>query len=136
MYYERHALRFSCTGCGYCCTGRADTYYIEVSRAEQRRIQGFLGVSWAWLRRRYVRRFDQNLDSLRMEHGRCVFLGPDRRCTIYSVRPAQCRHYPYWPELVGNGSAWRAEAKRCEGIGRGDVVPLAKIKAALKKQQG
>lgn len=135
MYYLRHPLRFECTGCGQCCTGRGD-YYIEVTRAEQRRIQKFLGISWGWLRRRYVERFDDKIESLCTGAvGRCAFLGHDNRCRIYAVRPGQCRNYPFWPELVEHQSAWKTEARRCEGIGRGSVIPLTKLRAILKKQR-
>lgn len=117
---RRQALRFACTGCGRCCTGKGD-YTIEASPAEQRRIQEYLGVSWRWFRRRYLMRFDDGSESLRMAQadGRCVFLDDTNRCRIYPVRPWQCRAYPFWPELVTSTAAWRAEAQRCEGIGRG-----------------
>jgi len=134
MTYQQNALRFECTGCGNCCTGRGN-YYIEVTAEEQRRIQRHLGVSWPWFRRRYVFKFDDTIRSLRMErNGRCVFLDLDNHCRIYPVRPAQCRHYPFWPELVMRPSAWHSEARRCEGIGRGQVVPRVKIERLLKKQ--
>ncbi|MDH3513606.1 MAG: YkgJ family cysteine cluster protein [Gammaproteobacteria bacterium] len=126
--------RFACTGCGECCTGRG-SYVIEVSRAEQRRLQRFLGITWAWLRRRYVFRFDDETESIRMHpNGDCVFLGEDRRCRIYSVRPKQCRSYPFWPELATR-QAWHAEARRCEGIGRGPVIPLARLERAWKQPE-
>lgn len=125
-------FRFACTGCGGCCTGRGD-YYVEVSRAEQRRIQRFLGISWRWFRRRYVMPGDDGKQSLRWAHDRCVFLDAQRRCRIYAVRPAQCRSYPFWPELVGSPARWRTEAKRCEGIGRGAVIPLAQVRRRLRR---
>ena len=31
----------------------------------------------------------------------CIFLSQDgRQCTIYEVRPQQCRTYPYWPRYI------------------------------------
>jgi Fe-S-cluster containining protein len=126
------APRFACTGCGKCCTG-GSRYVVEVSRAEQRRIQKHLGVSWAWFRRKYLFRFDDETESLRMPKGRCVFLDADNRCRVYQARPLQCRTYPWWPELM-NRRAWRLEARRCEGIGRGSVVPLAQVRRQLARQ--
>lgn len=128
-------LRFQCTGCGYCCTGDPRRYYVEASPSEQRRIQRHLGISWAWFRRRYVRRVAGGLEGLSMGGGRCAFLGADMRCRIYRVRPAQCRHYPFWPELVHDPAAWTDEARRCEGIDRGAIVPLTRVRALLKKQR-
>jgi Fe-S-cluster containining protein len=126
-------LRFACTGCGRCCAGRGH-YVVEADRAEQRRIQAFLGITWRWFRRRYVFRFDDETESLRVADGRCGFLDDANRCRIYAVRPRQCRTYPFWPELM-SATAWRAEARRCEGIGRGGVVPLSRVRAQLKLAQ-
>jgi Fe-S-cluster containining protein len=124
--------RFSCTGCGRCCAG-GGSYVVEVSRQEQRRIQRRLGISRAWFRRKYLFRFDEETESLRMPKGRCIFLDGENRCRIYEVRPLQCRTYPWWPELM-NRRAWRLEARRCEGIGRGSVVPLAHVRRQLARQ--
>lgn len=134
VFYRTHAIRFACTGCGRCCAWPGDDYIVEVSRAEQRRIQEFLGVSWAWFRRRYVTRHDDDTDSLRIPESRCVFLDAANRCRIYPVRPLQCRTYPFWPELLGQEKRWRAERRHCEGIDRGEVVPLARIQRLLKTQ--
>ncbi|MEX2162891.1 MAG: hypothetical protein WD823_01430 [Sulfuricaulis sp.] len=43
--------------------------------------------------------------------------------------PRQCRAYPFLPELASR-QAWRAEARRCEGIGSGPVIPLVKLERA------
>jgi len=129
-------FRFACTGCGQCCTGSGD-YYIEVSPTEQRRICEHLSVSWSWFRRRYVFRYDNEVESLVMgKGGACVFLDENNRCRIYPVRPAQCRSYPYWPELLGSRRAWQCEARRCEGIGQGPVIPLARVRAVLAGRRG
>jgi len=107
---------------------------IEVDAREQEKIRAWLGITRAWFRRRYLFRFDEDTESLRMEsNGDCVFLR-DGRCGIYPVRPAQCRHYPFWPELVTRGYAWRAEAARCEGIGRGPRIADSVVRAHLRAQ--
>ncbi len=135
MYFERQALRFACTGCGRCCTGDRD-HYVEVRPEEQRRIQQLLGVSRRWFRGRYLMRLADGSESLRLDgNGRCVFLDAASRCRIYGARPAQCRHYPFWPELVTRQSAWTAEGRRCEGIGRGEAVPLEKLRRLLRRQR-
>lgn len=123
--------RFHCTGCSDCCTGPGADWVIEVSRMEQERIRRQLGVTRAWFRRRYLFRFDPETESLRMNRrtGACVFL-EDGRCRIYAARPNQCRTYPWWPELMSR-TAWQREARRCEGIGRGGVIPLATIRQRL-----
>lgn len=126
------SLRFRCTGCGGCCRGRGD-YWVEASRAEQRRIQRFLDVSWDWFRRRYVTAYEDGTEGLRWQGDRCVFLDAHGRCRIYAVRPTQCQTYPFWPEVVGSRASWRAAANECEGIGRGAVIPLARVQARLRE---
>lgn len=122
--------RFECTGCGGCCTGRGQ-HFIEAARDEQRAIQRHIGVSWRWFRRRYVTRYQDGTEGLRWEKDRCVFLDDARRCRVYPVRPKQCRDYPFWPELARD-AAWRTEARRCEGIGRGAVISLGEFERGLR----
>jgi len=126
-------LRFQCTGCGRCCTGRGE-HFIEATRAEQERIRAFLGVTWRWFRRRYVTAYADGTEGLHWDGDRCAFLN-GARCRIYAVRPAQCRHYPFWPEVVRSPGAWAREGHRCEGIGRGDAVAVSRVTAALRAQR-
>jgi uncharacterized protein len=131
MKGKKPQRRFECTGCGGCCSGSGE-HYIEATRAEQQRIRRYLGISWRWFRRRYVTRYADGTEGLYWNRDRCVFLDAGRRCRIYLVRPGQCRDYPFWPELATD-AAWREEARRCEGIGRGAVIPLNEFKAQLRR---
>lgn len=132
-FHKKNPLRFACTGCGVCCTGDASRY-VAAGPREQEAIRTFLNISRSWFRRRYLTRVDENTEGLRLAQGRCVFLDGQRRCRIYTVRPVQCRTYPWWPEVVASPATWRAEARRCEGINRGAPVPLINIEAALKRK--
>ena len=130
-YRELTPLRFKCTGCGRCCSGDPD-YYVFLTAVESERIRRRLGLTRDWFKRRYLRRTPQGERVINNQGGgRCVFLDKDNRCRIYSVRPLQCRTYPFWPEVLRSRAVWRAEAKRCEGIDRGQVVPVARIRALL-----
>jgi len=133
MFHRRQKLRFQCTGCGACCIGNPNHYYIAAGRAEQDRIRTFLGMSKAWFRRRYIVKVDEDTEGIRMESdGRCTFLDRANQCRVYRVRPKQCRTYPFWPEVLATRSSWQTEAKTCEGIGRGAVIPLKRIETALE----
>lgn len=135
MIFRKKALHFECTACGACCSGGID-HYIAVRRADLPAICTYLGIGIRWLRRRYIKPFSASLLSIRTDkNNRCVFLDKDNTCRIYPVRPTQCRTYPYWPELLVNRAAWRAEAIRCEGIDRGKQVPVSRIMKALRQQQ-
>jgi len=46
----------------------------------------------------------------RKDDGACTFLNPIGQCSIYDVRPIQCRTYPFWPSIVKNKQTWEEEA--------------------------
>jgi Fe-S-cluster containining protein len=51
------------------------------------------------------------LQSDQEQQNRCIFLGADSKtCGIYKQRPAQCRTYPYWPQLLASPADWAEEA--------------------------
>ncbi|HKK06350.1 MAG TPA: YkgJ family cysteine cluster protein [Gammaproteobacteria bacterium] len=133
MAHHHHAkLRFECTACGACCFGGRGAY-VALSGAEADAIRRHLGLSTAWFRRRYLVSLANGRLGLRLdEDGWCSLLDAEGRCRAYAARPGQCRSYPFWPEVVATANTWRAEAARCEGIGRGAVVPLGRIEAMLK----
>jgi len=48
-------------------------------------------------------------ESAALDYG-CVFLDPFGQCSIYDVRPVQCRTYPFWPSLLESKEDWDNEA--------------------------
>lgn len=131
-FYKKTALRFHCTGCGKCCYGNPQSHYIAITNQEAEQIQQHLRLSRDWFLRRYTRILPWGERGIRLNaDGACPFLA-NTQCLIYRLRPAQCRHYPFWPEVVETRSGWQAEARRCEGINRGAIVPLEEIERCLK----
>ncbi|MGD2113208.1 MAG: YkgJ family cysteine cluster protein [Gammaproteobacteria bacterium] len=131
-FFEARALHFSCTRCGSCCAMPGD-YYVFLTPQEAERIRVQRGLSRSWFRRRYLHRLaDGQLVLASGATGRCIFLDAQDRCSIYTVRPVQCRTYPFWPEIAGNRRAWEREGQRCEGIGRGRAVPVGRIRQAIR----
>jgi len=66
---------------------------------------------------------------LRMpRHSQCHFLREDG-CSIHTVKPVQCRIFPFWPELVDDKREWRKTARYCPGIGKGALVQIEAAKA-------
>lgn len=117
------APRFKCTGCGKCCTGNPTTHYIELTDGESEKIRRGLGISQPWFTRRYLTQLDDTAYGIKIDQNRnCVFLDKKKGCKIYETRPQQCSSYPYWPEILHSRTSWNKEAKRCEGIGRGNLV--------------
>lgn len=130
-FFETHELHFSCTRCGRCCEGPGD-YFVFLTADEAERIRAYRGLSTGWFRRRYLRRHgDGQLVLASGSDARCIFLDAEGQCGIYPVRPLQCRTYPFWPEIVASGRAWQGEGRRCEGIDRGEPVPVDEIRRAV-----
>ena len=92
-----------------------------------------MGLSRAWFRRRYLDVVDNMLVLQSRDDGRCILLDKAGHCRVYPVRPRQCVTYPFWPELLKTAKAWRQEGRRCEGINRGDAVPVHIIEKALRR---
>ena len=130
-FFEKQPLCFSCTQCGKCCLTAGD-YYVYLSEAESEVIRKRLQLSRSWFRRRYLERLEEGERVLAPgKDDRCIFLDAYGQCRVYSVRPLQCRTYPFWPELTGSARAWHSEARRCEGINRGKAIPVAAIRRSV-----
>jgi Fe-S-cluster containining protein len=103
-------------------------YYVFLNEQEAEGIRAHLGLSRSWFHRRYLGRLPYgDLVASWQDDGRCVFLDARGECGIYPVRPMQCRTYPFWPEIVRRQQGWRRESRRCEGINRGEAVPVTRI---------
>src|SRR5690606_11919538 len=72
----------------------------------------------------------RSLNEVRTPEGKhdCVVLEWDAQgrglCAVYERRPLQCRTFPWWPENLRSEAAWKRVAKGCEGVGRGNIVPI------------
>jgi uncharacterized protein len=146
-------LSFTCTQCGNCCTGGPG--YVWISREEIIRLAQFLKLSPEQVVERYCRKIDGrlSLNERRRGAGRfdCIFLeeravernGDERAdgngdgkiiqtrrvCTIYPVRPLQCRTWPFWPENLTSRRTWNQVAKRCPGMNTGGSYSVEQIHA-------
>ena len=76
----------------------------------------YLNLSLDIFVERYIRKVGERYSLREIEPSYdCVFL-KDKRCSIYDVRPTQCRTFPFWPSLMRNREEWEKAAKNCEGI--------------------
>jgi Fe-S-cluster containining protein len=114
-------LRFECQpGCTNCCRQKG---YVYLTETDLTRIAKFLGMRTAEFERRYVYRTKRQLRLRVPRQVQCHFL-LDGGCSIHSVKPVQCRIFPFWPELVDNKREWRKTAAWCPGIGKGELVQI------------
>jgi Fe-S-cluster containining protein len=128
-------LKFTCTQCGNCCTGGPG--YVWISEVEIARLAEYLKLTPEETLSKYCRKTSGRvtLKERRTPEGNydCIFLKeqpgpgsadgsiPKRRktCSVYPVRPLQCRTWPFWPENLWSPEKWKHSGKRCHGMSNG-----------------
>ncbi len=131
-WFEK-GLKFGCTGCGDCCRGPGG--YVWVNETEIGRLAASLKLTLDEFGRRYLRRTWNGLAFVDAPSGDCVFLGKDGRCTVYALRPSQCRTFPWWPEVLRDEQAWEGEKRNCPGLGQGRHYSLEEIRRSMKSSE-
>lgn len=128
-------LRFACTACGKCCKNHGDGFeYVFSTRAERRAIASHLQLSLKAFESSYCTKVAGSI-SFASKGDACIFL-EGGRCSIYALRPKQCRTFPFWPELVESRLAWERDvASFCPGVGQGTLHDVAAIRAALAQHE-
>ena len=114
-------MRFQCQpGCLKCCEKKG---FIYLSDSDAKIIAKFLDLSAATFELRYLYR-TKYLRRLRTaQNSQCPFLNA-QGCSIHPVKPAQCRLFPFWPELVENKKEWNDTAAWCPGMDKGLYVHI------------
>lgn len=123
-------LRFTCTQCGKCCTG--DPGFVWVTDDELAAIAQFLREPLDEVRERFSRRARGRRTLREKTNGDCVFYDAQRGCTIYAVRPPQCRTWPFWASNLETPADWERTERHCPGSGNGELIPLEEITRRLK----
>lgn len=123
-------LAFSCRGCGDCCRGPGG--YVWVAEKEIPVLAEALGEDLETFFGKYLRKTWKGFALVDGPSGDCVLLDENGRCRAYAARPAQCRTYPWWPEILRSPRAWDKEKQFCPGVGNGPVHPATTIRKALE----
>lgn len=123
-------LPFECTRCGKCCTG--DPGYVWVTDEELATIAKFLGQPLNEVRDLYSRKARGRRSLRERSNGDCIFYDHTKGCTIYAVRPPQCRTWPFWDSNVATPEDWEQTCQVCPGSGQGEVIPVEEISRRLK----
>lgn len=136
--------QFTCSQCGNCCTGGPG--YVWLSDVELDRLASHLKVSVDEVKSAHCRKVGRrwSLKEHRTPAGQydCTFLKEikienahgapaysKRVCTIYEVRPLQCRTWPFWDGNMASKEDWDAAARRCHGMNSGRTFTQAEMEA-------
>jgi Fe-S-cluster containining protein len=123
-------LRFTCTQCGDCCTGEPG--FVWVTDEEIAAIAAFIKEPVGEVTQLYTRRSKGRRTLKEKANGDCVFFERGRGCTIYSVRPPQCRTWPFWESNIATPEDWERTERNCPGSGEGELIPVEEITRRLK----
>jgi uncharacterized protein len=128
--WYQDGLRFQCTQCGHCCTGAPG--YVWVNAAEVAAIAAHRGEAAAECETLYTRTVGRRRTLREKANGDCVFYDRTRGCTVYPVRPRQCRTWPFWESNLSSPAAWQKTCAVCPGSGQGELIPAEEITRRLK----
>ena len=133
--WYKQGLHFQCAGCGGCCTGAPG--YVWLTDEEEKQIAEFLGISLDEFEKTYTRMvygLRRSLKEIPQSNYDCIFFNSEtKQCSIYDVRPAQCRTWPFWDSLLESQNAWDEASKSCPGCNQGPLIPFEEIEIRRKK---
>ena len=116
-------VKFSCqSGCGKCCDQPGGIVYLSIKDAE--RISNHSGLSVDdWLERDARKTYDGRFVlKSREDDGICIHLNENQQCSIYEVRPQQCKAFPWWGENLASDRSWSQVKELCPGIDAEDAL--------------
>jgi len=123
-------LPFTCTQCGKCCTGEPG--YVWLDDAELTALAKSQGMKEREFAAVYTRTAKRGLTLREKPNGDCVFYETGRGCTVYSIRPRQCRTWPFWESNLETEAEWQRTVEICPGSGEGELIPVEEITRRMK----
>ena len=121
----RDSFAFSCTRCGNCCRGPGSVYfskqefgavveYLDLNRAAEKKLRASLI------------QHEENGYLVHNTPKACRFLDEKNGCSIYPVRPMQCRTFPFWASFFETPEDLDYLKAECPGVrsGRGTKYTL------------
>ena len=127
-------IRFQCQGSSNCCVSRGSYGFVYLSKKDLIKIAKYLNVSINLFKKKYCEYSDGYLHLKEINvNGNCQFL-ENKKCSIYTARPMQCRTWPFWKENM-NTKKWNKELINfCPGIGKGKLISSSMIQKIINKE--
>ena len=129
--WYKDGLKFTCSGCGDCCTGAPG--YVWVNKQETLAIADFLKMDFEEFREMYARKIGIRYSLKEFPNGDCVFFDNEKRtCNVYEARPRQCKTWPFWDSNLKTKEDWEQTCEECPGSGKGKLHQLEHIEQQRK----
>lgn len=129
-------LHFECIGCGQCCSGPEEGY-VWIVKPEIELLAKELGIGIEEVHEKHVRLIVKRYSLIEKSPSKdCIFLTnteSGKGCEVYSVRPNQCRTWPFWSMNLHVKDMWEIASASCPGMNRGKFYSFEEIEN-LRKQ--
>ena len=132
--FFKKGINFKCQGSSNCCVSRGSYGYVYLSKKDLIKIAKYLNVSINLFKKKYCEYSDGYLHLKEIYvNGNCQFL-ENKKCSIYTARPMQCRTWPFWKENM-NIKKWNEELINfCPGIGKGRLISASMIQKKINRE--
>ncbi len=129
--FYSNGLQFECTKCGKCCSGFPG--YVYLSENDIKNILEYLKLDKVSMVKKYAKVInvfgEKRFSLIEKNNFDCIFF--DKICTIYHIRPYQCRAYPFWKRYLISQREWNKAGEFCKGINSGKIYSNEEIEAFL-----
>ncbi|MFZ1984336.1 MAG: YkgJ family cysteine cluster protein [Desulfatitalea sp.] len=122
-YFFDQGLRFACQRCGQCCTGAPGKVFVGPDEIGP--MADHLDMAVGPFTETYLYPYKDSYSIAEDPHGNCLFF--DQGCTLYTVRPLQCRTFPFWFSNLRSEKRWLKIQQECPGIGQGRLYSRQEI---------
>lgn len=126
-------VQFECQQSGKCCVSHGEYGFVYLTLKDRQNIAKELGLSTRAFTKEYCAKTDGVYHIADKGDPTCLFL-KNKMCTIYKVRPTQCRTWPFWPETMGAKSWKKDVVKFCPGVNKGKLYSKDEIQSILDEQ--
>jgi hypothetical protein len=132
--FFKKGISFECQGSSNCFVSRGNYGYVYLSKKDLTNIVKYLNLTTDLFEKKYCEFLDGYLHLKEINiNGNCQFL-KNKKCSIYSARPMQCRTWPFWKENM-NAKKWKKELiDFCPGIGKGRLISASIIQKKINRE--
>lgn len=124
-------INFKCQGSSNCCISHGSYGYVYLTKNDIINLSDYFKISVKNFKKKYCNNSEGYIFLKDKYKNKCIFL-KNKRCTVYKIRPTQCKTFPFWPENM-NTKTWNKDIMNfCPGIGKGKKFSKDEIKKILE----